>query len=310
MRSIPFRARFLLPLAAAIVLAVSVATPSRASGGAVSVQPASQVAHVGDTVNVDLGVAGASNLGSWELWLKWTPSVLTFDSFDQGGFLASSGRSPQCMNPEVDAANGIVKLGCNSSGAIVNGTPTPGASGDGVLAHLHFKAKAVGDSNIEFTKAQLSDPLSNDACCIPAVNEGAVRVTAAGSADPPLPATPTPNPARLQPTVVSHLPPGSLQLTAVAGAAGAPTLPADPAVAAADSPAVGSTGSGATGDVAGIGNISGSGAGSGPGAPHAGDGTQVRSRSTLVDVLGGVLAVAGVVFLAAAARSWRRRAAR
>lgn len=307
MRSIPTLARFLLPLGAAVVLTVSLANrgTSQAAGGIVSVQPGSQVAHVGDTVSVDLGVTGTSNLASWEFWLKWDPAILSFDAFENGDFLASSGRSPACILPVVDASAGTVHLGCNSSGPNLDGTPTAGAAGDGVLAHVRFKANAVGDSNLEFTKAQLSDPISTDSCCIPGVNEGAVRVTE--SQDAPLPATPTPNPAKLQPTVVSHLPADSLTLDrgaqATAAAGGVPVAASGGSSGGATSSG-GSTSSGVTGDVSGIG--SGSGSTGGTGIPHAGDGTVVRTRSTLVDVLAGVLASAGLLCVAVSARSWRR----
>ncbi len=308
MRTVPTLARFLLPLGAAIVLVASFASrgTSQASGTTIAITPASQAVHMGQPVEFDIAVTGVTNLGAWQVQLHWDPAVLTYDSSSNGTFLGSTGRSPACISPETNAASGTAKFAC---GTVSSGSTPEGPSGDGVLTHVKFTTMAEGTTNIEFTDVQLANWDSYDCCPGFTFGEGAVTVSAADNA--PLPATPTPNATKLTPTVVSHLPADSLTLSpgaAATAAAGGPPAPVGAAGGPTDSPAGGgSTSSGATGDVSGIGNISGSGATGGAGAPHAGEGTQVRSRSLAVDVLTGVLAVAGLVCLAVAGRSWRLR---
>ncbi len=312
MRSIPTLARFIVPLGAAIVLTLGLANggTSHASGTTIGISPASQVVHMGQPVEFDIAVTGVTNLGVWGVALHWDPAVLAFDSVTGGSFLGSTGRGVSCIPPEVDAVSGTVHIGCRTDGW-QGQTPIPGVGGDGVLAHVKFTTVAEGTTNIEFSDVQLADWDSKDCCPGFTYGEGAVTVSAAENA--PLPATPTPDAVKLTPTVVSHLPADSLVLgpgaQATAAAGGATPAPVGATGGSSGGPAVGggSTSSGAAGDVSGIGNAGGSTGGTG--VPHAGEGARIRSRSTLVDVLTGLLAAAGLACVAMAVRSWRRRGA-
>lgn len=175
-----------------------------AASAGIGLQPASQAVAPGSTVEFDVAVSGVNNLAGWELRLRFDTSVLEYASFTPDNtFLESSGRNVSCPSPFLNAAEDEVQFGCASFGL----TP-PGASGSGTVGTVTFNAVGSGTSDVEIVKAQLSNPNGDSCCGLPATGEAAVRVVAQGE-DPnsaELPSTPTPNVAKLTPTVPAGAP--------------------------------------------------------------------------------------------------------
>jgi hypothetical protein len=118
-------------------------------------------------VNVQISLAGVTNLGAYEWQLAFDPNVVTFVSATNGAFpsdpglLGSTGRIPSCqapiLPPSQDLEPGNVRFGCATGGP----TP-PGPTGGGLLSTVTFQPAADGAPNIAFVCAGLGDTLGND----------------------------------------------------------------------------------------------------------------------------------------------------
>lgn len=289
----------LLGLAVAIIgFSTRDATTSRAASSGLAVTPPSQVVRVGEPVKLDISVSGVADLAAWEVVLKYDPSVLSFSTYTPTDWLASSGRSPTCPSPIVNATLGTAEFGCVTAGS---STPA-GVDGGGIVAHVTLNANTTGTSDLEIVKLALTNWDADDCCGAPAVTEGAVKVVAAGDSDPgdsTLPATPTPNAAKRTPTAISGLDGDSLTLG-----------PGANATAAAGGISGGGSGSGGGGGGAPVGVTSGGSSGgglfgsgtagqprSGTGAPHAGTGTVTGVPSKVSLAVAAALAVLGAACL-------------
>lgn len=142
--------------AAGLVVMVALLAP-RAAGpalgqGDTTVQVVSpDTAEVDSTVAVQIRIENVTNLGSYEWFLTYDPTILELAGNPvNGDFLGSSGRSPQCPEPIVDA--GTVRFGCGSSGY-----PTAGPTGSGLLSTVTFTALVSGSSSLCLSWASLSD---------------------------------------------------------------------------------------------------------------------------------------------------------
>ena len=121
----------------------STATP--ASGTAtLSVDPPSLTTAVGSTFSVDVRIANASDVGSYDVLLDYgnddlgafEPGVLEFVDAVDGGFLGSTGRAVTCLPPSVDGIS--VRIGC-----VTSGPAPPGPGGAGLLATVRFHVVAM-----------------------------------------------------------------------------------------------------------------------------------------------------------------------
>ncbi len=275
------------------LLGAAAALRASASGAAVvSIEPPSQAVQLGEPVKFDIAVSGVTNLGAWEVILKYDPRVLAFQSLEEAPWMSSTGRQVTCTEDDDEAA-GEVQMGCGSIGE----TP-PGPDGSGVLGHVAFSTKASGTSYLEFVKVLVANPLGDDWCCAATVAEGAVRV-GSGDGDVQLPPTPTPNPVKLTPTPV-HADRGEvLLLTPVVGAPvedAGPPPPSGPAPAG--TPAEGAR----LGQVAGavsslFGGTDARAARSG--APIAGTGSRTAVPSAAAAATTMALGVAGLICIVA-----------
>ena len=291
---------------------------SHADGAGQALTPPSQVVHVGESVTVDVSVSGVTNLAAWQITMRYDDTLLQLTGFQQTGWLGSTGRSVQCQQPFTDSVKwnppGTV-VGCDTIGPGASNGGVDGPSGDGVVAHLTFKALATGTANIALLQGGLQDPLGDDCCGTPALSGAAVKVTDPGSSDTTLPPTATPNPVERTPIVPSG-----------AGGGGSYVLPTQ--VPGSGGSAGSSGGSGNTGSgsgTSGVGSIDGSGGrggsggsggtlaasgsgakASGTGAPHAGQGTLVSRHSMAVELAAGIFALAGAACFAVLGVSRRR----
>ncbi len=105
-------------------------------------------------IAVDIDIQNADAIGAWESEVLYDPSYLVFLRWSPGAFLGSTGRSTSCQ--QVIQAT-TIHVGCGTPG-----TPSPpGPSGDGLLATVYFRPKAVGQTCLLMTDAATSDVLGN-----------------------------------------------------------------------------------------------------------------------------------------------------
>ena len=140
-------------IATILVLALMIPTVALAQGGAtVTLQPPVAVEGA-DTMTTEVTVAGVEGLLGFQFDVNFDPAVLAIDSIDLGPFLASTGRAPQPLGPDdQDAANGVVVFG----GFTLGTADVPGASGDGVLATITWRALQGGETAANLSSIQLA----------------------------------------------------------------------------------------------------------------------------------------------------------
>lgn len=111
-------------------------------GHALSITVGSATVNVGDTFSVNVNVAGAVDLTSWQFDLGYNPSLLQANGVTEGPFLAAGG--PTLFGPPlfIDNVNGLI------SGVTDSLLALPGVSGSGVLATIEFTALVAGPSTL------------------------------------------------------------------------------------------------------------------------------------------------------------------
>ncbi len=106
----------------------------------------------GVPTNVDIVLAGVTNLGGFEFTVQYEPAVVSVTSIAPGTFLGSSGRPVNCVAPQVIPPDKI-RLSC-----VTLGVSPPGASGSGVLAKLIVTPITTGVSPLMFANSTLVAP--------------------------------------------------------------------------------------------------------------------------------------------------------
>jgi hypothetical protein len=112
-----------------------------------------------DAIKVDVLVAGASDVGAFEVMLTYSDDTLELrdeqTSLERGPFLGSSGREVFCPEPTITP--GRVRYACVTLGA----EPLEGAAGDGLLVSVYFfeKKDAKGERRIALESGSLSRPI-------------------------------------------------------------------------------------------------------------------------------------------------------
>jgi hypothetical protein len=191
------------------------------------------VAAGGAAFNVQISIAGVTNLAAYEWQLSFDPNVVaavvSSESPKDGTFLGSTGRSVFCPSTVLDA--GSVRFGCATSGS------AGGPNGGDLLSTVAFQPVGNGAPNIHLVCAGLADPFGNDmpASNVPACVSPVTPTPTLGPGETPAPSetpgpgeTPTPTstpggapaatatPAGPVPTP-TPLPPGMEAVSLVAG---------------------------------------------------------------------------------------------
>lgn len=113
---------------------------------------------VDDVVTTDpcpLVGGGPCGLGGYQLDIVFDPTVISFQSFENGPFLTSTGRTLfMCPLQTVrhDPSNGVLSYSCATSGD----TPL-GPEGSGHLATVTFAPVNIGDSNLHLQNTKLAE---------------------------------------------------------------------------------------------------------------------------------------------------------
>ena len=105
---------------------------------------------VGTSVSIRVDIADATDVGSVPFHVLYNPSVLRFESGEEGPFLQGGGRQTAFFAaPTSDAKEVVVGLSRLGRG--------DGISGSGELCALHFTAIGPGNAGLGFAAAKVRD---------------------------------------------------------------------------------------------------------------------------------------------------------
>ena len=171
-------------IAAILCIGLLVPLAALAQGGTVVTLHPPVAVEGADTLTTEVTVAGVDGLLGFQFDVNFDPDILAVDSIELGPFLASSGRAPQPLGPdEKEAAEGRVVFG-----GFTLGTPdVAGASGDGLLATITWRALQDSETKVNLSRIQLAganaQPLTVDpASETPVTINGGGSVGGSGSA--------------------------------------------------------------------------------------------------------------------------------
>ncbi len=127
--------------------------PMSASETVISVEPQENFVTPGDTLTITIQATEASDLGAFEFFLAFDPSVLQFTAVEAGDFLTSTGRRLVPLGPEL-------RTGQLAYGGATYGDE-PGSNGGGVLARITFQVVGAGTSSLRFERLIITDTAAN-----------------------------------------------------------------------------------------------------------------------------------------------------
>ena len=163
--------RTLIPISlVAVLLMLAAPKATRADTATLSVTPVAGPISVGDTFNVEVDIAGASELFAHQFDLDYNASLLSFDSVVEGAFLPDAGTT---FFFAIDNGGGSVTVIDSLIG------PLTGANGDGSLALFSFTALAGGTSPLNLANITLVSSNTNSSA-----NNGSVTVGTPGVPEP------------------------------------------------------------------------------------------------------------------------------
>jgi len=135
-----------------LLLAVTTAS---AAGPTVRVEPPPGPVAPGSEFTTNVLIENAKDVTAFQFDLTYDPDVLEIKDMKLGPFLGSSGRAPQPLGPRLEPGRGVV-------GGFTLGADKPGASGDGVLVIVTWKAKAAGTSQVSLSRLQVAGTLGSE----------------------------------------------------------------------------------------------------------------------------------------------------
>ncbi|HEX5479998.1 MAG TPA: carboxypeptidase regulatory-like domain-containing protein [Dehalococcoidia bacterium] len=153
------------------------------------------------TVTTDVTVSDVTDLGAYEVEIEYDSSVVEFDSWTDGDFLGSTGKTLQCPNAVVTALNGTMKrlqAACGTLG------PAAGPDGAGTLASITWRIVGPGRTDLAL-EPKLADPLGDPINAV-AYGGGVIVDAVTGTATPTAAATDTPAPTDTATAVATDTP--------------------------------------------------------------------------------------------------------
>ncbi|RFP15096.1 MULTISPECIES: cohesin domain-containing protein [unclassified Duganella] len=138
--------------AGAALLAAAFAAPSYAADPVLSIVATPSSGVVGSTIELDIRIAGVTDLHGYNFSLVFDPAYLKATGAGEGGFLGSDGGPTDFYVADVSGTPGLVSYVYGSKFGLV-----PGVSGSGSLAHLSFNVIGAGTSTLKFTDAVFLD---------------------------------------------------------------------------------------------------------------------------------------------------------
>jgi len=129
---------------AAFVISPGVASPTPK----VYIDPVTSTADVGGTFSINIKIADVSDLFTWGTRLRWNSTLLNATSATEGPFLKGRPQGTAFIK-KINNTGGYIDLSVTILGDY------SGIDGSGVLATIGFKAKAVGETVLEFFNLRL-----------------------------------------------------------------------------------------------------------------------------------------------------------
>ena len=133
--------------AGAALLAAAFAAPSAyAADPVVSIVATPSSGVVGSTIDLDIRIAGVTDLYGYNFSLTFNPAYLQATGAGEGAFLGSDGGATDFGVADLNGTPGLVSYAYGTKFGMV-----PGVSGGGSLAHLTFNVIGAGTSTLSFT---------------------------------------------------------------------------------------------------------------------------------------------------------------
>ncbi|MCA0352064.1 MAG: carboxypeptidase regulatory-like domain-containing protein [Chloroflexi bacterium] len=120
-------------------------------------------------ITATVAISQIQQLGSFQFTLAYSPALVTVEQVTMGAFPASTGRNFTPVGPTINPNAGTITFGGFSLGA----NPA-GASGQGSLAHIRLRPRAVGTAPLTFSNVQVSN-INGQAITV-ATRNGSIQV--------------------------------------------------------------------------------------------------------------------------------------
>jgi hypothetical protein len=120
----------------------------------VYVNPQLTTTQIGETFSINISITQVTNLTAWEIKLYYLNTILNGTKATEGPFLKTAGSTffwVLSLTDNYNATHGLIHLTCTLTGT------GPGATGDGTLATITFKAKNGGNTPLTLTSTKLLD---------------------------------------------------------------------------------------------------------------------------------------------------------
>lgn len=167
-------------LVMALLLSTSIYVAS-AAGATVTLNPPAETVAPGGEFATEVMIQGADAVLGFQFDAVFDAEMVELTGFELGPWLGSTGRSPAPLGPAPSRSGSGATVG----GYTLGSAETPGASGDGLLATLRWKAKGTGDTELKLENLQLAG--ANGAALEGQVSADPVKVTIGGSSTAGLP---------------------------------------------------------------------------------------------------------------------------
>ncbi len=172
-RELRRRGRLVGMVALAVLLALTIASPTRAqetpeptaeptpgdttdeAGPRVVVSPPVRLAQLGEEFAVEVLTEDVEHLASFQLEVEYDAELVSYQRAEElGAFLESSDRGDvTCGDPVVD--DGTVAFSCETGGQPVCAGGASGASGSGLLGRLFFNSSSAGEAAFDLVATTL-----------------------------------------------------------------------------------------------------------------------------------------------------------
>ena len=148
-----------------VIVMLIAAVPVRAQGETLlSISPQAGSVSAGGVITVTVEVTNGSNLNAYDLTLVYDSEVVALETWEHGGYLSNLAVVKQEQQP------GSFRL-------VVTQLATAGASGDGTLMRLVFRAGSAGSTQVSISDAKLVT--SANEMVYPGLVPGTITVTEA-----------------------------------------------------------------------------------------------------------------------------------
>lgn len=164
-----------------LVMAVFLVGWVAAAGATVTLNPPAETVAPGGEFVTEVTIQGADAVLGFQFDAVFDAEMVELSGFELGPWLGSTGRSPAPLGPAPSRSGSGATVGGYTLGA----AETPGASGDGLLATLRWKAKGAGDTELKLENLQLAG--ANGAALEGQIGGEPVKLTIGGGSTTGLP---------------------------------------------------------------------------------------------------------------------------